>query len=52
MKYILDRDYAKELIEWAYAQNPGPWYQHSINVKKQLKTSWNEIKMDMHLMLI
>jgi len=32
MKYILDRVYARDLIEWAYAQNPGPWYQHSVNV--------------------
>lgn len=34
MNYILDRNYAKELIEWAYAQNPGPWFKHSINVAK------------------
>ncbi|MEK4299344.1 HD domain-containing protein [Oceanobacillus sp. FSL W8-0428] len=34
MKYILDREYAKELMEWAYAQNPGPWYKHSVNVAK------------------
>ncbi|MDJ1476201.1 HD domain-containing protein [Bacillus sp. LS15-K4] len=32
MKYILDRTYAKELLEWAYEQNPGPWFEHSINV--------------------
>lgn len=32
MEYILDRTYAKELLEWAYEQNPGPWFEHSINV--------------------
>lgn len=32
MKYILDRTYARELLEWAYEQNPGPWFEHSINV--------------------
>ncbi|MCW9132325.1 HD domain-containing protein [Bacillus paramycoides] len=32
MKYILDRTYAKELLEWAYEQNPGPWFEHSIHV--------------------
>jgi hypothetical protein len=30
MKYILDRTYAKELLEWAYEQNPGPWFEHSL----------------------
>lgn len=34
MKYILDREYANELIEWAYQQNPGPWLKHSVNVAK------------------
>ncbi|WP_226669627.1 HD domain-containing protein [Metabacillus litoralis] len=34
MKYIVDRDYAIELIEWAYQQNPGPWYKHSLNVAR------------------
>ncbi|ONG92962.1 phosphohydrolase [Bacillus cereus] len=32
MKYIVDKTYAKELLEWAYEQNPGPWFEHSINV--------------------
>lgn len=32
MKYILDRTYAKELLEWAYRQNPGPWFEHSLHV--------------------
>ncbi|AAT60074.1 MULTISPECIES: HD domain-containing protein [Bacillus cereus group] len=32
MKYIVDRTYAKEVLEWAYEQNPGPWFEHSINV--------------------
>ncbi|PDY91363.1 phosphohydrolase [Bacillus anthracis] len=32
MKYIVDRTYAKELLEWAYEQNSGPWFEHSINV--------------------
>ena len=32
MKYIVDRTYAKELLKWAYEQNPGPWFEHSINV--------------------
>ncbi|MGG0290568.1 HD domain-containing protein [Bacillus pacificus] len=32
MNYIVDRTYAKELLEWAYEQNPGPWFEHSINV--------------------
>ncbi|HDR8183914.1 TPA: HD domain-containing protein [Bacillus thuringiensis] len=32
MKYILDRTYAKELLEWAYEQNPGPWFEHSLYV--------------------
>ncbi|MEM5018365.1 HD domain-containing protein [Metabacillus indicus] len=34
MKYILDRAYANEILEWAYKKNPGPWYNHSINVAK------------------
>ncbi|MGR5994310.1 HD domain-containing protein [Bacillus cereus] len=32
MKYILDRTYAKKLLEWAYEQNPGPWFEHSLHV--------------------
>ncbi|AVP48199.1 HD domain-containing protein [Bacillus cereus] len=32
MKYILDRTYAKELLGWAYEQNPGPWFEHSLHV--------------------
>lgn len=28
----MDRAYAKEIMEWAYAQNPGPWLNHSVNV--------------------
>ncbi|MEC2255294.1 phosphohydrolase [Bacillus thuringiensis] len=32
MKYILDRTYAKELLKWAYEQNPGPWFEHSLHV--------------------
>ncbi|WP_341519625.1 HD domain-containing protein [Bacillus paramobilis] len=32
MKYILDRTYARELLKWAYEQNPGPWFEHSCNV--------------------
>ncbi|HHT7067728.1 HD domain-containing protein [Bacillus thuringiensis] len=32
MKYILDRTYAKELLEWTYEQNPGPWFEHSLHV--------------------
>ncbi|HDX9709455.1 TPA: phosphohydrolase [Bacillus cereus] len=32
MKYILDRMYAKELLEWAYEQNPGPWFEYSLHV--------------------
>ncbi|HDR3655275.1 TPA: HD domain-containing protein [Bacillus cereus] len=32
MKYILDRTYAKELLEWAYEQNPSPWFEHSLHV--------------------
>ncbi|HDR6287466.1 phosphohydrolase [Bacillus cereus] len=32
MKYILDKMYAKELLEWAYEQNPGPWFEHSLHV--------------------
>lgn len=32
MKYILDRTYTKELLEWAYEQNPGPWFEHSLHV--------------------
>lgn len=32
MKYILDKTYAKELLEWAYEQNPGPWFEHSLHV--------------------
>lgn len=34
MKYILDRDHAKKILEWAYTQNPGPWYNHSLHVAK------------------
>ncbi|CAG9622030.1 hypothetical protein BACCIP111883_02821 [Sutcliffiella rhizosphaerae] len=37
MKYILDRTYAGKLLEWAYEQNHGPWYEHSLNVAKALK---------------
>lgn len=43
MKYILDRDYAKELIEWAYEQNPGPWFKHSVNVAKATENILMEI---------
>ncbi|ARC27917.1 MULTISPECIES: HD domain-containing protein [Bacillus] len=32
MKYILDRKYARKLLDWAYEQNPGPWFEHSIHV--------------------
>ncbi|MGN4926992.1 HD domain-containing protein [Bacillus cereus group sp. MYBK14-1] len=32
MKYILDRTYAKELLEWAYEKKPGPWFEHSLHV--------------------
>ena len=34
MRYVLDRSYARELLEWAYEKNPGPWYNHSVNVAK------------------
>lgn len=34
MNFILDRDYANELIGWAYQQNPGPWFKHSVNVAR------------------
>lgn len=34
MKYIVDREYANELIEWAYQKNQGPWYRHSKNVAR------------------
>ncbi|MEB8573810.1 HD domain-containing protein [Bacillus cereus] len=37
MKYILDRTYAKELLEWAYEQNPGPWFEHSLHVAHATK---------------
>ncbi|WP_391122227.1 HD domain-containing protein [Psychrobacillus sp. L3] len=32
MKYILDRTYARELLDHANQLNPGPWYKHSLNV--------------------
>lgn len=32
MKYILERKYARDLLDWAYDQNPGPWFEHSIHV--------------------
>lgn len=32
MKYILDRKYVRKLLDWAYEQNPGPWFEHSIHV--------------------
>ncbi len=32
MEYIMDRVYARELLERAYKQNPGPWYKNSIHV--------------------
>ncbi|MCI0763392.1 HD domain-containing protein [Bacillus sp. TL12] len=32
MEYIMDRVYARELLERAYKQNSGPWYKHSIHV--------------------
>ncbi|QFF98959.1 HD domain-containing protein [Psychrobacillus glaciei] len=34
MKYILDRAYARELLDYANQLNPGPWYKHSLNVAK------------------
>lgn len=34
MKFILDRAHAKEILDWANQQNPGPWMDHSINVAK------------------
>jgi HD superfamily phosphodiesterase len=30
----MDRAYANKLLERAYVQNPGPWYDHSINGAK------------------
>ncbi|WP_078551993.1 HD domain-containing protein [Bacillus alkalicellulosilyticus] len=54
MKYILDRNYASELIEWAYNQNPGPWFEHSVNVAKateniliQLNKAGFEVDVDL-----
>lgn len=32
MEYIMDRVYARELLEHVYKQNSGPWYKHSIHV--------------------
>ncbi|WP_391209318.1 HD domain-containing protein [Psychrobacillus sp. L4] len=34
MKYILDRAYARELLDHANQLNPVPWYKHSLNVAK------------------
>jgi hypothetical protein len=43
MKYILDRDYANEIIEWAYQQNPGPWINHSVNVARATENILTEL---------
>ncbi|MGI8316258.1 HD domain-containing protein [Halobacillus mangrovi] len=32
MEYLKDRHYARELLDWAYEQKPGPWKYHSIHV--------------------
>ena len=38
MKYILDRTYAKELLEWAYEQNPALGLNIHYMLLMQLKT--------------
>ncbi|TQR20635.1 HD domain-containing protein [Psychrobacillus vulpis] len=45
MNYITDRTYAKELLEHAYQQNPGPWYKHSLNVAKAAENIMLELKI-------
>ncbi len=34
MSYILDREYARELLKSASQQNQGPWVNHSVNVAR------------------
>ena len=34
MSYILEREYARELLKWASHQNQGPWVNHSVNVAR------------------
>jgi hypothetical protein len=48
LKYILDRDYAKKIIECAYQQNPGPWFQHSVNVAKATEIILMELNKNGH----
>ncbi|MGM7682279.1 HD domain-containing protein [Cytobacillus sp. Hm23] len=43
MRYILERTYAMELLEWAYQQNPGPWFDHSINVARATESIISEL---------
>ncbi|WP_411954783.1 HD domain-containing protein [Alkalibacillus sp. S2W] len=48
MKYIVDRSYAYELIDWAYNQNPGPWFKHSVNVAKATEFILIELNKNGH----
>jgi hypothetical protein len=53
-KYILDREYANELIEWAHRKNPGTWFKHSVNVARAtenilIELNKNGYKLDVDL---
>ncbi len=39
----MERAFANDLLEWAFEQNPGPWYNHSINVAKATESIVSEL---------
>lgn len=48
MNYILDRDYARELLEWANELNQGPWFNHLVNVAKATENILLELNKNGH----
>lgn len=44
MKYVSDREFAKELLVWANSQNPGRWVDHSKNVALAAEILAKELK--------
>ncbi len=44
----MDRAYANDVLSWAYQQNPGPWYNHSLNVAKATEKIILELNKNGH----
>ena len=43
---MLNREQASALLEWAGAQNPGPWTQHSLHVARAAEAIASRCGMD------